>query len=174
MLHVGDLGDERRRRLARLGVIDEAIERRRPAAADAERRKLAALADQEHIGAAVGQRLDLVDRAEPAAMLARPGGVRPQRPLREHHRIERLQDFHRRDGRGRDRIVAVVEAVALGIAAEPAAEEAEHDPAPADRSRQPASDSALMVANGLPLARSGATLAKAPKITSMTRRMVSV
>src|SRR5258708_40020843 len=40
--------------------------------------------------------------------------------------------------------------------------------------RQPASDSALMVANGLPLARSGAALAKAPKITSMTRRMVSV
>ena len=41
-------------------------------------------------------------------------------------------------------------------------------------SRQPASDSALMVANGLPLARSGAALAKAPKITSITRRMVSV
>src|SRR5215510_7718428 len=40
--------------------------------------------------------------------------------------------------------------------------------------RQPASESALMVANGLPLARSGAALAKAPKITSITRRIVSV
>ena len=70
-LHVGDLGDERRRRLARVGLIDEAIERRRPAAVDAERRIFAALAEQEHVGAAVGQRLDLVDRAEPAAMLAR-------------------------------------------------------------------------------------------------------
>ena len=41
-------------------------------------------------------------------------------------------------------------------------------------SRQPASESALMVANGLPLARSGAALANAPKIMSITRRMVSV
>ena len=40
--------------------------------------------------------------------------------------------------------------------------------------RQPASESALMVANGLPLARSGAALANAPKIMSITRRIVSV
>jgi hypothetical protein len=57
--------------------------------------------------------------------------IRTQRPLREHHRVKLLQNLQRRDGGGRDRIVAVVEAVALGIAAEPAAEEAEHHPTPA-------------------------------------------
>ena len=127
--HVGDLGDQRRRALARIGVEEEAVERRRLAAVDAERRILAALAEQEHVGVALVERLDLVDRAEPAAMAAGTGGIRPQRPLREHHRIKRLQDFRRRNGGGRDRIVAVVEAVAFRIAAEPAAEEAEHHPA---------------------------------------------
>ena len=70
-LDVRDLRDQRRRRLALIGLIDKAVERRRPAAVDAERRILAALAEQEHVGAAVRQRFDLVDRAEPAAMPAR-------------------------------------------------------------------------------------------------------
>ena len=64
-------------------------------------------------------------------MPPRAGRVRPQRPLREHDRIERFQDFDRRDGRGRDRIVGVIETVAVRVAAESAAEEAEHDPASA-------------------------------------------
>ena len=69
-LHVGDLGDERRRLLAAVGLIDEPVERRGAAAIRAGRRILAALAEQKHFRAAVGQRLDLVDRAEPAAMFA--------------------------------------------------------------------------------------------------------
>jgi hypothetical protein len=45
-------------------------------------------------------------------MRARPGAVGAQRPLPEHHRIGGLEDFQRRDRRGRDRRVAVVEPVA--------------------------------------------------------------
>ena len=64
-----------------VGVIDEAVERRRSAAIDAERRKLAALAEQEHLGVAVGQRLDLIDRAEPAAMPAGTAASRAAAPI---------------------------------------------------------------------------------------------
>ena len=52
----GDLRDQRRRALAAVGLIDEAVERGGSAAVDAERRKFAALAEQEDIGVAVLQR----------------------------------------------------------------------------------------------------------------------
>jgi hypothetical protein len=58
-----------------------------------------------------------------------PGAVGAQRPLPEHHRVGRLEDFHRRDRRRRDRRVAVVQPVAFDASAMAAAEEAEHDPA---------------------------------------------
>ena len=60
--------------------------------------------------------------------------IRPQRPLREHDRIERFQNLDRRYRCGGDRVVAVIEAIALWIAAETAAEEAEHHPLAAVRS----------------------------------------
>ena len=50
----------------------------------------ATLAEQKHFRSPVSQRLDLVDRAKPAAVLAGAAGVRPQRPLGEHDRIKRL------------------------------------------------------------------------------------
>ena len=84
--------------------------------------------------------------------------------MREHHRIGRFEDLGRRDGRGRDRVVAVVEAVALGIAAKPAAEEGEHHPARAvvamagERQRVDRADRAQ------PLRALGAACARAPKI----------
>src|SRR5882757_2189706 len=54
---VRDLRNERRRRLAVIGLIDETIERCRLAAVDAERRILAALAQKEDFGAVLGQHL---------------------------------------------------------------------------------------------------------------------
>src|SRR5262249_12478251 len=79
--HIGDLRDEVWRRLALTALVDEAVERRALPAVDAERWKFSALTDQKHVGAAVGQRLDLVDRAEAAAMPAGSAGVGTQRPL---------------------------------------------------------------------------------------------
>ena len=51
-LDVGDLGDQRRRALARIGLDRRSGSAPRAAAVDAERRKFAALAKQEHVGAA--------------------------------------------------------------------------------------------------------------------------
>ena len=41
----------------------------------------------------IGQRLDLVDGPDAAAMRAGSSGIRPQRPLGEHHRIGCLEDL---------------------------------------------------------------------------------
>ena len=98
-------------------------------AGDAEGRVTAAFAEQRDFRDAGGQRLDLIDRADAAAMQAGAARIRPQRPLREHHRIGRFQDLGRRDGGGGDRVVRVVQPVAFRIAAEPPAEEGEHHPA---------------------------------------------
>src|SRR5204862_3487840 len=85
---VRDLRNHWRSRLALIGLVNEAVESRRPAAVDAKRRILAALSDQEDVGAVFGQCFDLVDRTESAAVSTRSAGIRPQCPLREHHRIE--------------------------------------------------------------------------------------
>ena len=111
-------------------LIDEAVERAGLAAVDAFRRKAAALADQEHLGFFL-EKFDFIDRAEAAAMAAGAAAVGPERPLREDHGIGRLEDLYGRDGGSGDGRVAVIEAVAFGMAAMPAAEEGEHHPAPA-------------------------------------------
>src|SRR5580704_19792341 len=75
-----DLGDERRRRFAFVRFPEEAIERRLTAARDAEGRKAPTFAEQEHLSPVLVEGLDLVNRAEPAAMPARTAAVWPQRP----------------------------------------------------------------------------------------------
>src|SRR5581483_4785726 len=102
-------------------LVDEAVLGRVAAAADAARRKPPALGEEERLGLAL-ERRHLVNAAEAAAMAAGPAAVRAQRPLREHHRIGGFEDLHRRDRRGGDRRVAVVESVALGVPAMAAAE----------------------------------------------------
>ena len=128
---IGDLADQRRGAFAAVGLINEAVERGAPAAVDAERREFTPLAQQRYVGGAVRQRFDFIDRAEAAAVETGTAGIRAQRPLREHHRIQRLQDFRRRNGGGRDRVIAVIQSIGLRIAAQAAAEKAEHHPAPA-------------------------------------------
>ena len=160
--------------LAGRSLPEEAIERRRSPAIDAEGRIAPPLAEQEDVRASRRQRLDLVDRAQAAAMHSRARAVGPERPLGEGDGIGGLEDLDRRNRRHRDRIVAVIEAVRLRIAPEAAAEEREHHPGLSGRPALPASDSALIVPNGAAVARSGIALASAPKMTPMTRRIVSV
>jgi len=128
---IGDLADQRRGAFAAVCLINEAVERGAPAAVDAERREFTPLAQQRYVGGAVRQRFDFIDRAEAAAVETGTAGIRAQRPLREHHRIQRLQDFRRRNGGGRDRVIAVIQSIGFRIAAEATTEKTEHHPATA-------------------------------------------
>src|SRR5262249_26992014 len=124
------LGRERRRVFPIALYIEEPVDGAGCPAGDPWRRKAPALAEQEYLGLLL-QRLDFVDRAEAAAMTPGAAAVGAQRPAGEQHRIGRFEDLDRRNARGRDRRVAVVESIAFRVSAMAAAEEGEHHPAPA-------------------------------------------